>query len=60
MVFEYLKVAKENNEYMNKDAVIMPGKATSRMSAQSIAHLLMVVFIIFGNISYYILRRRSN
>ena len=47
MVFEYLKVAKENNEYMNKDAVIMPGKATSRMSAQSIEKLLMVILSYF-------------
>jgi len=58
MVFEYLN----NNldiKYLNKDAVIIPGKATSRMSAQSIAHLLMVVFIVFGNISYYLIRKRK-
>jgi len=55
MVFEYLN---ENKDFIIKDAIILPGKATSRMSAQSIAHVLMVVFIILGNISYYILRKR--
>ena len=55
MVFKYLN---ENRDFIIKDAIILPGKATSRMSAQSIAHVLMVVFIILGNISYYILRKR--
>ena len=59
MVFKYLSNEK-NNKFLNKDIPIIPGKATSRMSAQSIAHLLMVIFIIFGNISYYIIRRRNN
>ena len=51
MVFKYL------NE--NKNIPVDPGKATSRMSAQSIAHLLMVIFILFGNISYYLIRRKK-
>ena len=51
MVFKYL------NE--NKNIPVAPGKATSRMSAQSIAHLLMVIFILFGNISYYLIRRKK-
>tara|TARA_S200000501_G_C20859972_1_gene759301 strand:+ start:1355 stop:2254 length:900 start_codon:yes stop_codon:yes gene_type:complete len=58
MVFEYLNTNR-NNEYLNEKVSIVPGKATSRMSAQSIAHLLMVVFIIFGNISYYLTRRNK-
>ena len=58
MVFEYLN-NNLDNKYLNKEAVIIPGKATSRMSAQSIAHLLMVVFIVFGNISYYLIRKRK-
>ena len=58
MVFEYLST-NINNEYLNEKVSIVPGKATSRMSAQSIAHLLMVVFIIFGNISYYLTRRNK-
>ena len=58
MVYKYL--SENSSKFIKKDAVIIPGKATSRMSAQSIAHLLMVVFIIFGNISYYLLRRRNN
>ena len=51
MVFKYL------NEI--KNIPVDPGKATSRMSAQSIAHLLMVIFILFGNISYYLIRRKK-
>ena len=58
MVFEYLN-NNLDNKYLNKEAVIIPGKATSRMSAQSIAHLLMVIFIVFGNISYYLIRKRK-
>ena len=58
MVFEYLNTNR-NNKYLNEKVSILPGKATSRMSAQSIAHLLMVIFIIFGNISYYLTRRNK-
>ena len=57
-VFNHLN-SLEKNKYMNSDIEVVPGKATSRMSAQSIAHVLMVVFIILGNISYYLLRRRA-
>ena len=58
MVFNHLN-SLEKNKYMNSNIAVVPGKATSRMSAQSIAHVLMVVFIILGNISYYLLRRRT-
>ena len=51
MVFKYLNDSK--------NIPVAPGKATSRMSAQSIAHLLMVIFILFGNISYYLIRRKK-
>ena len=59
MVFEYLNNTP-NRTFINDDVSIIPGSATSRMSAQSIAHLLMVVFIILGNISYYLVRRRKS
>ena len=59
MVFKYLSNLKDS-KILNKNAEIIPGKATSRMSAQSIAHVLMVIFIILGNISYYLARRRNN
>jgi len=59
LVFKHLNNS-EDSEFLNKNTVIIPGKATSRMSAQSIAHLLMVIFIIFGNISYYLMRKRSD
>jgi len=29
------------------------------MAAQSIAHVVIVLFIIFGNISYFITRKKS-
>jgi hypothetical protein len=37
----------------------MPGAATLGMDAQSIAHLLIVVFIILGNIGFFLHRRRQ-
>jgi len=33
------------------------GAATRRMDSQSIAHLVIIVFIIFANFSYFVLRR---
>ena len=59
MVFNYLSDLKDS-EILNEDASIVPGKATSRMSSQSVAHLLMVIFIILGNISYYLIQRRND
>ena len=35
------------------------GDATGMMSAQSISHIVIVLFIIFGNITYFILRKRG-
>ncbi|NNE09900.1 MAG: hypothetical protein HKN20_15175 [Gemmatimonadetes bacterium] len=37
-----------------------PDDATKFMDAQSIAHLLIVVFIVVGNISYIVQRRKQN
>ena len=59
MVFKYLNGIK-NSKFINNNVSIIPGKATSRMSAQSVAHLLMVLLIILGNISYSLLRRNNN
>lgn len=36
-----------------------PGEASRMMSAQSIAHVVITLFIIFGNITYYIERKRA-
>jgi hypothetical protein len=36
-----------------------PGLAMSGMSAQSSAHVLLIVFIIFGNVMYFLARRRG-
>jgi hypothetical protein len=36
-----------------------PALATARMDAQSFAHLVIVAFIIFGNIAYFLERKRS-
>jgi len=36
-----------------------PGFGTAGMDAQSIAHLVIVAFIIFGNLAFYLERKRS-
>ncbi len=36
-----------------------PGKASGMMAAQSIAHVVIVLFIIFGNITYFITRKKN-
>ena len=36
-----------------------PGEASGMMAAQSIAHVIIVLFIIFGNISYFITRKKN-
>ncbi len=35
------------------------GKASRRMDAQSIAHVVIILFIIFANVSYFIMRKRG-
>ena len=58
LVYEYMiEEQLNNNKYINQNATITKGKAFARMSAQSVAHLLMVIFIILGNVSYYYSRR---
>jgi len=48
-----------DNKYINPLVMINKGKAYSRMSAQSVAHLLMVIFIVIGNIAYYYSRKEN-
>ena len=48
-----------NNSFINPQGNIVKGKAYARMSAQSVAHLLMVLFIVIGNIAYYYSRKES-
>ena len=36
-----------------------PGEASGMMAAQSTAHVVIVLFIIFGNISYFITRKKN-
>jgi hypothetical protein len=36
-----------------------PGIGTSGMDAQSIAHLVIVAFIVFGNVAFYLERQRQ-
>jgi len=60
MVYDFLNEEVENqNKFINKNEVISKGKAFARMSAQSVAHLLMVFFIILGNLSYYFERKKG-
>ena len=58
LVYELLIKNQLTNKYIIDDADILKGKAFSRMSAQSIAHLIMVLLIILGNLSYYYSRKR--
>ena len=60
MVYDYMIVEQQNNNLnINKEVVIKKGKAYARMSAQSVAHLLMVIFIIIGNVAYYYSRKEN-
>ena len=60
LVYEYMVNEKKiNNKYINSSVLIGKGKAYARMSAQSVAHLLMVLLIIIGNIAYYYTRKEN-
>ena len=60
LVYEYMINEKAmDNKYINPSTLIGKGKAYARMSAQSVAHLLMVLFIIIGNVAYYFTRKES-
>ena len=54
---EYESLVNAELKKINKDGE--PGQATSMMAAQSIAHVIIVVLIIFGNITYYITRKKQ-
>ena len=59
LVNNFMKNDLENENIVNFEN-ILPGKATSRMSAQSLAHIVMVLFIIIGNVSYFLSRKKGN
>ena len=59
MVYDLLQEQLNKNSNLNKDAVLTKGKALARMSAQSVSHLLMVIFIVLGNVSYYFSRKNN-
>ena len=46
-------------ELQKMEIAATPGKASGMMAAQSIAHVVIVLFIIFGNISYFITRKKN-
>jgi len=52
---EYETLVEAELRKMNIDG--KPGKASGMMAAQSIAHVIIVLFIIFGNITYFITRK---
>ncbi len=58
LVYNFM-INQNNNKYILDYDKIYPGKATSRMSSQSLAHVVMVLLILFGNISYYLKRKRK-
>ncbi len=60
MVYDFMVNEQiNNNSFINPQGNIIKGKAYARMSAQSVAHLLMVLFIVIGNIAYYYSRKES-
>ena len=59
LVYNFM-INQNNNKYILNYDKIYSGKATSRMSSQSLAHVVMVLLIIFGNISYYLKRKRKD
>jgi len=48
-----LKAAAEYEQLVGR-----PGDATIGMSAQSIAHFMIILFVIIGNVGYFMLRRQ--
>jgi hypothetical protein len=50
-----LKAAAEYEKLID-----VPGTATSGMDAQSIAHLIIILFIIMGNVSWHISKRKMD
>ena len=61
LVYDFLNNEMDNNnKNIIKGSSLISGKATSRMSSQSLAHVIMVLFILFGNISYYFNRRNKD
>ena len=54
---EYENLVEE--ELRKMDINSKPGKASGMMAAQSIAHVVIVLFIILGNITYYITRKQT-
>ena len=60
LVYNYMiNEQLDGNQFIDPNEVIIKGKAFARMSAQSVAHLLMVIFIIVGNIAYYFSRNKK-
>ena len=53
--YERLVEIKLNDMGIN----LVPGKASSMMSAQSIAHIMIVLFIVLGNVAYFINRKEK-
>lgn len=54
---EYEKLVKDKLEGMGIED--SPWKATSMLPAQTLAHIMIVIFIIFGNIAYFINRSKE-
>ena len=54
---EYESLVEAKLEKM--EIAVKPGEASGMMAAQSIAHVVIVLFIIFGNISYFITRKKN-
>ena len=47
-------------ELLDNGMNIKPGKASVNMAAQSMTHLIIVLLIIFGNVTYYLKQKSNN
>ena len=59
LVYSFMTNEIKTDTFILDKNKISRGKATSRMSAQSLAHLVIVLLIILGNLSYYYSNKRK-
>ena len=59
LVFNHLIQNQLNSEYIKSDIDIRAGSVLNNLSPQSVVHVLMVLLIVLGNLSYYFSRNRK-
>jgi len=59
LVYNHLIENQSNSEYIKSDIDIAAGSVLNNLSPQSVAHVMMVLLIVFGNLSYYFTRNEK-